>query len=333
MTNGPFDVLCIGNAIVDVLSRTEEEFLVAENLDKGAMMLVDTDRSEYLYSKMQNRIESSGGSAGNTAAGLASLGASTAYFGKVADDALGATFQNDMRTLGVHYQTSMLVGGAPTARCMIMITPDGERTMNTYLGATQELTVDDMDPEIIKAAEITYMEGYLWDPANAKQAFRRAAEISHAAGKQTAITLSDSFCVGRFRDEFLELLKSGTIDIVFANDAELKSLYQTDDLNVAVEAVRSDAKLAAVTMGEDGSMAISKDETHHSRAYPTSSLEDTTGAGDLYASGFLYGLAKNMPLKSCADLGGVTAAEIIQHIGPRPAQDLKKLAIKAGLIS
>lgn len=327
-----FDILGIGNAIVDVLSKTEDDFLVSEGLHKGSMNLIDTERANYLYSKMGPAIEASGGSAGNTIFGIASLGGHPAYFGKVADDQLGHIFTHDMRSLGAHFESKPLINSAPTARSMILITPDGERTMNTYLGACVELSEQDIDEDVVANSGITYMEGYLWDKDNAKHAFRKAARIAHEAGRKVSISLSDSFCVDRFRSEFLELIQTGQVDIVFANEPEIKSLYQTSDRVSAINAIRQDAKLAAITLGEEGSIAITKNETHHVKAHSIHELVDTTGAGDLYASGFLFGLANEMDLEKCALLGGYSAAEVIQHIGPRPAINLKQGAEQAGLL-
>ena len=332
MTAPRYDILGIGNAIVDVLSRTEDDFLVSEGLHKGSMNLIDAERAEYLYSKMGPAIEASGGSAGNTIFGIASLGGHPAYFGKVANDQLGEIFTHDMRSLGAHFENEPLIGGAPTARSMILISPDGERTMNTFLGACVELTEEDIDEEVVANSGITYMEGYLWDKENAKNAFRKAAKIAHEAGRQVSITLSDSFCVDRFRDEFLALIKTGQVDIVFANEPEVKSLYQTADRATALNALRQDTKLSAVTLGDEGSVAISGNETHHVEACTIRELVDTTGAGDLYASGFLFGLSQDMSLEKCATLGNFCAAEVIQHIGPRPEHDMKLAAQQAGLL-
>lgn len=331
MTAPRFDILGIGNAIVDVLSKTDDDFLVAEDLHKGSMNLIDAERAEYLYSKMGPAIEASGGSAGNTIFGIASLGGHPAYFGKVAKDQLGEIFTHDMRSLGSHFETAPLDGGAPTARSMILITPDGERTMNTYLGACVELSEVDIDEDVVAQSGITYMEGYLWDKENAKNAFRKAAHVAHEAGRQVSISLSDSFCVDRFRDEFLELIQSGQVDIVFANEPEIKSLYQTADRVTAINAIRKDAKLAAITLGEEGSLVVTNDETHTIDVCAIRELVDTTGAGDLYASGFLFGLSQGMSLDKCGQLGGFAASEVIQHIGPRPEHNLKRAAQQAGL--
>ncbi len=330
MPNPRFDVLAIGNAIVDIIARTEEDFLVREGLAKSAMRLIDAAEAERLYGHMGPAIEASGGSAGNTAAGVASLGGRVAFIGKVADDPLGDIYDHDMRSTGVYFATARLVGGAPTARSMILITPDGERTMNTFLGACQELSPDDIDADVVAAAGITYLEGYLWDPPQAKEAFRKAAAIAHAAGRQVSLTLSDAFCVSRFRAEFLGLMRDGLIDILFANEAELKSLYETGSLDAAIAAVREDTPLTALTVGARGSYVVTRSETHLVPVAAVSEVVDTTGAGDLYASGFLFGLARGMDLRDCAALGGLAAGEVIAHIGPRPATSLKVLAGQSG---
>ncbi|WP_319412249.1 adenosine kinase [uncultured Cohaesibacter sp.] len=332
MTAPRFDVLGIGNAIVDVLARVEDDFLVEEGLHKGSMNLIDTERAEYLYAKMGAGIESSGGSAGNTIFGFTSLGGKAAYFGKVANDQLGEIFAHDMRSLGAHFETRPLAGGNPTARCMVLISPDGERTMNTYLGACSELTEQDIDEAVVRESGILYMEGYLWDKENAKNAFRKAARVAHEAGRKVSITLSDSFCVDRFREEFLELIQSGQVDIVFANESEVKALYQTSDRATALNALRRDTSLSAVTLGGEGSVAISGNQTHHVAACSVRELVDTTGAGDLYAAGFLFGLAQDMHLEKCAMLGNFCASEVIQHVGPRPEHDLRHAAEQGQLL-
>jgi adenosine kinase len=325
-----YDVLTIGNAIVDVIARAEDDFLVAQALVKGSMRLIDPQEAERLYGLMNQTLEMSGGCAGNTAAGVASFGQRTAFIGKVADDHLGTVFRHDIHAIGVDFTTPALTGGAPTARSMILVTPDGERTMNTYLGACQHLTPADIDADIVAAAKIIYLEGYLWDPPAAKEAFRRAAEIAHAHGRRVAITLSDSFCVDRFRYEFLDLLRTNTVDIVFANEAEAKSLYQTADFDSAIAALRQDAKLSAVTLGARGSLVVTREETHHVPVAPVAAFVDSTGAGDLYAAGFLAGLSRDESLTGCAALGGLAAGEIITHYGARPQASLKDLAAQSG---
>ena len=331
MTNSKFDVLTVGNAIVDIIARAEDDFLTRENITKAAMNLIDAERAEHLYSVMGPAIEASGGSAGNTAAGLASMGGRAAYLGKVCNDHLGGVFTHDIRAIGVHFDTAPLEKEPPTARSMIFVTPDGERTMNTYLGACVELDPEDVDEDVVAGSAVTYFEGYLWDPPRAKDAFRKAAEIAHANNRQVSLTLSDSFCVDRFRDEFLELMRNGTVDIIFANDAELKSLYQTSDLASAIAAVRQDVAMTAVTKGEQGSTVVTREKTVDVDAHPIDRLEDTTGAGDLYAAGFLYGLTHGRDLADCARIGGLAAAEVIQHIGPRPQVSLKDLLAQSGI--
>lgn len=331
MTSARFDVLGIGNAIFDVLAHVEDDYLAKEELIKGSMRLIDAEEAERLYSHMGPALRISGGCAGNTASGVSSFGGNAAFIGKVAADTLGEAYSHDMRGFGVHFDTAPLQGGAPTARSMILITPDGERTMNTYLGACQNLTVADIDESVVSDARITYLEGYLWDPAEAKEAFRKAADFAHKAGRKVALTLSDSFCVDRYREEFLDLVRTGAVDILFANEHELRALYQTSDMNSAVNAVREDAALAIVTLGAEGSLAATREETHHVAAAPVDSVEDLTGAGDLYASGFLYGLSRDADLVTCARLGGLAAAEVITHVGARPQTSLKEIAEQSGI--
>jgi len=326
MANPDFDVLGIGNAIVDILASTEDDFLVREGLSKGTMHLIDAERAETLYGHMGPAIEASGGSAGNTVAGIASLGGNAAFIGKVADDMLGGIYRHDMSAIGVHFDTVPLTDGAPTARSMILITPDGERTMNTYLGACQALGPDDIDADIVGRSAITYLEGYLWDPPEAKKAFVRAAEIAHAAGRKVSLTLSDAFCVDRYRAEFLDLLRSKTVDILLANDSELHSLYETADTDTAVAALREDCALAAVTLGAEGALVVTADGAVQVPATPVEKVMDLTGAGDLFASGFLYGVARGMALADAGRLGTLAASEVIGHVGPRPATSLKNLA-------
>ncbi|MBU4531437.1 MAG: adenosine kinase [Hoeflea sp.] len=326
-----FDVLCIGNAIVDIIARCDESFLVDNDIIKGAMNLIDADRAELLYSRMGPAIEASGGSAGNTAAGIASFGGRSAYFGKVSADQLGQIYTHDIRAQGVHFATPPLDGTPPTARSMIFVTPDGERSMNTYLGACVELGPEDIEADVVAESKVTYFEGYLWDPPRAKEAIRLAAEIGHKHGREMAITLSDPFCVGRYRDEFLELMRSGTIDIVFANSDEVKSLYETDDFEDAARQLGKDCRLAVITRSELGSLILSGGERFDVAAYPVDEVVDTTGAGDLYAAGFLHGYAQGKPLDVCGRLGSLAAGLVIQQIGPRPQLSLKDAASEAGL--
>ena len=331
MAEAKYDVLTIGNAIVDVLAHTEEDFLVREGLVKGAMRLIDGSEAERLYGHMGQSTLISGGCAGNTAAGVASFGARAAFIGKVADDELGRFYRHDMGALGIHFPTKPLTDGTPTARSMILITPDGERTMNTNLAACQELTPDDIDRATVEGAAITYLEGYLWDPPKAKDAFRHAIRIAHAAGRKVAITLSDSFCVDRFRDEFIEMMRTGALDIVFANRAEVLSLYQTSDFETAAAQLERDIALAVVTLSEEGSIAIAGERRTRIPAAHIDRIVDLTGAGDLYASGFLYGLSRGFPLDVCGRLGSLAAGEVISHIGARPNVSLRQLAGQAGL--
>jgi sugar/nucleoside kinase (ribokinase family) len=327
-----FDVLCIGNAIVDIIARCDEAFLVDNAIIKGAMNLIDADRAELLYSRMGPAIEASGGSAGNTAAGIASFGSRSAYFGKVADDQLGKIFNHDIRAQGVHFETRPLPATPPTARSMIFVTPDGERSMNTYLGACVELGPEDVEADVVAGSKVTYFEGYLWDPPRAKDAIRLCADIGHKHGREMSMTLSDPFCVDRYRNEFLELMRSGTIDIIFANADEAKSLYQTDNFEHAVSQLRKDCKLAAITRSEHGSVIVRGDERYDIDAIDIDEVVDTTGAGDLYAAGFLHGYAHGKPLDVCGKLGSLAAGLVIQQIGPRPQLSLKDAARDAGFI-
>jgi sugar/nucleoside kinase (ribokinase family) len=326
------DVLCIGNAIVDIIAQCDDAFLVENGIIKGAMNLIDTERAELLYSRMGPAIEASGGSAGNTAAGIASLGGRSAFFGKVSRDHLGEIYTHDIRAQGVAFDTRPLSGEPPTARSMIFVTPDGERSMNTYLGACVELGPEDVEEDKAKAAKVTYFEGYLWDPPRAKEAIRLTASHAHAAGREFSMTLSDPFCVDRYREEFLDLMRSGTVDIVFSNESEAKSLYQTESFEVALESIRKDCKLAAVTRSEKGSVIVRGNETVSVPAIEIERLVDTTGAGDLYAAGFLFGYTSGRSLKDCGLLGSLAAGLVIQQIGPRPRQSLREAAQQAGLI-
>jgi sugar/nucleoside kinase (ribokinase family) len=327
-----FDVLCIGNAIVDIIARAEDDFLHENTIIKGAMNLIDADRAELLYDRMGPAVETSGGSAGNTAAGVASLGGAASFFGKVADDHLGGIYRHDIRAQGVAFDTKPLAGPPPTARSMIFVTPDGERSMNTYLGACVELGPEDIEEDKVAGSKVTFFEGYLWDPPRAKDAIRMAADIAHANGRKMSMTLSDPFCVDRYRDEFLDLMRSGTVDIVFANEEEAKALYQTGDFETALEAMRADCDVAVVTRSEKGSIAMTSRETASVSAFEIDNLVDTTGAGDLYAAGFLWGYTQDRSLEDCAHLGSLAASVVIQQIGPRPQISLRQAAIDAGLL-
>ena len=331
MASSKYDVLGIGNAIVDVLARTEDDFLIANQLAKGSMRLIDEVEAERLYQTMGPATVISGGSAANTTVGVASLGGKASFIGKVRHDSLGKAFTHDIRAIGVSFETAHAEQGPATARSFILVTPDGERTMNTFLGACRELGPGDIDPETIEAAEVTYLEGYLWDPEDAKAAFRKAVSIAHGAGRKVALTLSDSFCVDRFRDEFRALITDGAIDILLANEHELKSLYTTSDFESAVKALRDDIPLAVVTRSAEGSIVIDKDGVVAVPAQSIDKLVDTTGAGDLFAAGFLLGHVRGFSHEEAAHLGAIAAAEVIQHIGARPEARLKDLAQENGI--
>lgn len=324
MTTTTVDVVGIGNAIVDVLTHCKEEDLARLELVKNAMTLIDADTADALYEQMGSGMEMSGGSAGNTMAGIAALGGKGAYIGKVRDDQLGTVFRHDIRAIGVEFNSSPASGGTPTARCLIFVTPDGHRTMNTFLGACTELGPDDIDEDLIKSAKVTYMEGYLWDRPEAKDAFVKAAKIAHEAGRQVSITLSDSFCVDRHRDSFRDLVHNH-IDILFANEAEIISLYEVETFEEALAEVRKHCKIAALTRSEKGSVIVSGNDVIEVAAEPVERVVDTTGAGDLFASGFLFGYTQGFDLGKCGRLGSICAAEIISHMGARPDADLKEL--------
>jgi sugar/nucleoside kinase (ribokinase family) len=322
-----FDIIGIGNAMVDVTTRVEDTFLSRHDMHKGAMILIDAASAEALYKAMPPGTESSGGSAGNTCAVAAVLGARVAYLGKVADDQLGDVFAHDMRALGVHFPSARLSGGVPTARCLILVTPDGQRTMNTYLGACVTFSQDDVDEELIAAASVTYLEGYLFDPPAAQAAFRKAAAAAHRAGQQVALSLSDAFCVDRHRAAFRDLVASD-VDILFANETEITSLYEKNTFAEAAEAARADVSLAALTRSESGSVILRGSDTVPIGAEPAN-VVDTTGAGDAYAAGFLAGWTAGKPLLACGRMGSVAAAEVIGHHGARPEADLRAAVAKA----
>ena len=333
MSQNPIDVLTLGNAIVDVLAHTDEAFLLQKNVHKGAMQLIDEARAEELYGDMGPAIVVSGGSAANTAAGVASFGVRAGFIGKVKNDETGRHFAHDLKAIDVHYDVALAEEGPATARSFILVTPDGERTMNTYLGACQNLTPDDVNPDTVRASSIVYLEGYLWDPPAAKEAFRKAVKIAHEAGNQVALTLSDAFCVDRYRDEFLGLMRDGSLDILFANIHELQSLYGTSDANSALAALREENVLGVITRSAEGALVVSRGETRAVPAFPVERVVDTTGAGDLFAAGFLAGLTRNQDLADCARLGGLAAAEIISHLGARPQASLRELAQQQGLLA
>ncbi|HEY4919524.1 MAG TPA: adenosine kinase [Xanthobacteraceae bacterium] len=332
MTATRYDVLGIGNAIVDVLARADEDFLLRHDMRKGAMTLIDEARATGIYEAMGPAVEISGGSAANTIVGCASLGGRTAFVGKVKDDELGRVFAHDIRAAGVAFDTPPASDGPSTARCYVLVTEDGERTMNTFLGAAQDLHPRDIDADAVAGAAITYLEGYLWDPKHAKDAFLKAAAVAHEAKRLVALTLSDAFCVDRWRDEFLQLVRSGTVDLLFANAAELHSLYQTADFDTALTALRREARLAVVTRSANGCVVVARDDVLAVPAAPVERVVDTTGAGDLFAAGFLYGLAYGAGHERAATLGALAAAEVIQHLGARPQTSLKALAQERGII-
>ncbi len=324
MTEATYDVIGIGNAIVDVLAETEESFLARHGLEKGVMTLIDADRAKSLYEAMAPGLEMSGGSAANTIAGLASLGGAGAYIGKVRNDQLGGVFSHDLRAIGIDYRTEAATAGPPTARCLIFVTSDAQRTMQTFLGASVGLTPDDVDETAIGAARVTYLEGYLFDPPPAREAFVRAAEIAHAKGRKVALTLSDPFCVDRHRAEFLHLVEHH-VDILFANEAEILSLYQAADFAAALDGVRGHCEVAALTRSERGSVVAIGGEVYEVPAEKVARVVDTTGAGDLYASGFLFGLTRGYEPAACGRIGSIAASEVISHFGARPETSLAKL--------
>ena len=331
MTTTKYDVLGIGNAIFDVLVQTDEAFLAKHGMTKGGMALIDEARALAIYGDMGPATEMSGGSAANTIVGIANFGARTAFIGKVRDDQIGRLYSHDVRAAGVAFDTKPATGGPATGCSYILVTPDGERTMNTYLGAAQDLKPADIDAAQIAASGIVYLEGYLWDPASAKEAFVKAATIAHGAGRKVALTLSDSFCVDRYRDEFLQLMRQRTVDLIFANEAELHSLYQTSDFDTALTQLRQDTGLGIVTRSEKGCVVASPDCVVAVPAFPIDRMVDTTGAGDLFAAGFLFGLVRGAGHENAGRLGALAAAEVIQHIGARPQASLRELAQQNGL--
>jgi sugar/nucleoside kinase (ribokinase family) len=330
MTAPGYHVLGIGNALVDIIAHAEEDLLLAHGMRKGGMALIDEAQAETLYRAMGPATEISGGSAANTLVAVASLGAAAAFIGKVKADGLGRTFTHDIRAAGVHFATPAAAAGPATGRSLILVTPDGERTMNTYLGAAQNLRPDDVPDALVSECAITYLEGYLWDPPDAKAAFLKAAALAHAAGRLVALSLSDAFCVDRFRAEFLNLIRNRTVDLTFANEAEVKSLYQTADFDSAIAALREDATLGVVTRSEKGCVIVTREETHAVPAAPIARFVDATGAGDLFAAGFLFGLARGLELPAAGAIGALCAAEIIQHLGARPECSLRTLAQQNG---
>ena len=323
-----FDVLGIGNAIVDILIQVDDEFLKSKKLIKGSMQLVSEGDAATLYAELGKCIECSGGSAANTVAGLASMGARTSYIGKINDDQLGKVFKHDINTIGTSFNTPPSISGPGTAHCIVLVTPDAERTMCTYLGACVNLTVKDIDESIVRSSKFSYLEGYLWDPEPAKAAFRKTIHIAHDEGNKVALSLSDPFCVNRHHGEFLKLVKDD-IDILFANEDEIKMLYSTDNLQDAAQRAQHDCDIVAITCGARGCIVVNKDEISNIQGINVSNLIDTTGAGDLYAAGFLYGLSIDKPIGECGALGNLVASEIITHLGARPDINLKEFVEKA----
>ena len=319
-----YDVVGVGNSLVDVIAHAEDHFIESEGLVKGSMTLIESDRALSLYHAMGSAVEMSGGSAANTMCGVASFGGKAAYIGKVADDDLGLVFAHDLRAVGVTFRPGRPEGEMRTGRCLILVSPDAQRTMNTYLGMSSWLHPGDLDTDVIADAHVTYLEGYLFDRPEAKEAFRTAARAAHGTGRMVSLTLSDSFCVDRHRDDFRGLVRDD-VDVLFGNADELRSLYEVDSLDEAVAAVRRDCRLAAITDGKDGSLIVSGDEVLRVAAEPVAKVVDTTGAGDLYAAGFLHGLTHGRPLPECGRLGSIAAAEVISHVGPRPLVELRRL--------
>ena len=324
MSEAKYDVLGIGNAIVDILAQTDEAFLTAQGMAKGGMALIDETQAHAIYEAMGSAVEASGGSAANTIAGIASFGGKAAYIGRVKDDEFGRIFAHDLRSIGVEFSTPAAQDGPATARCLVLVTDDAQRTMNTHLGACVELTEADIDPALVAASRITFLEGYLFDPPQAKAAFRKAARLAREAGRKVALTLSDSFCVHRHGEDFRKLIAED-IDILFANDDEIEALFGNRDIEAAATALSAQVEIAAITLGAEGSLLIRGDERVRVPAVPTT-LVDSTGAGDLYAAGVLYGLSNGLPLERCGQLGSIAAAEILSHYGARPEYSLAELA-------
>ncbi|HEX3430901.1 MAG TPA: adenosine kinase [Rhizomicrobium sp.] len=322
MEPAKIDVVGIGNAIVDIIAHADDTFLTRHKMQKGSMTLIDEGKAEALYAAMGPAMQLSGGSAANTIAGLASLGARTGYIGKVKEDALGRVFRHDIRSAGVRFPTEAATDGPATARCLIFVTPDAQRTMNTFLGASANLSPADVDEELIRSANIVYLEGYLYDPPLAKAAFHRAAQMAHGAGRKVALSLSDRFCVERYREEFRHLAELH-IDYLFANESEIEALFETD-VKSALPQVVSAVEIAAITHGAQGSLIATKGACIHIDAAPVERVVDTTGAGDLYAAGFLFGLARGRSLPECGRFGSLAAAEIISHYGGRPETPLNE---------
>ena len=327
-----YDVVGIGNAIVDIIGRCDDGFLSKHDLAKGFMRLIEAEEADRLYGLMGPSIERSGGSAANTVAGLASFGGRAAFIGRVADDQFGKVFWHDIRAAGVSFETPPATSGLPTAACLILVTPDGERTMNTFLGASTELSAAEVDAGLIAASKVTYLEGYLFDKPAAKEAFYAASAIAAKSGRKTALTLSDAFCVDRHRTDFRKLVKNG-VDVLFANEKEITALYEVNSFDEAVTAVRGECEIAVLTRSEAGSIIVTDKETVQVRPQRVEKVVDATGAGDLYAAGFLYGYTRNLKLSDCGRLASLAASEIISHIGARPERPLSAIAKQEGLVA
>lgn len=326
---GPYDVVAVGNAIIDLIQAVPDSFLAEENIAKDAMTLIDEARADHLTARLSSATVAAGGSAANTVTGVASFGGKAGYIGKVANDELGARFTREFRAAGVAFNTPPRPAPPGTARSLIAVTADGHRSMNTYLGASTLLNAEDIDADLIRDGETLFLEGYLFDRDEAKTAFIRAAEIARAAGRKVSLTLSDKFCVDRHRDSFRHLV-AGHVDILFGNEAEILSLYENEDLGAAIESARAACSVVAITRSAAGSLIATRDETVEVAAYPVSNVVDSTGAGDQYAAGFLFGYARKRPLAECGALASLAAAEVISHMGPRPEENLRALALKSG---
>ncbi|MGD9812288.1 MAG: adenosine kinase [Sphingobium sp.] len=330
LTQPQLDVVAVGNAIVDVIAQADDAFLAEHALTKGGMQLIDTATVELLYSQMGPAMEVSGGSAANTLAGLAALGKKCGFIGQIGGDKMGEVFAHDIRALGVRFDTPARVNGPPTAQCLVLVTPDAQRTMNTFLGASQHLPASALDPDHIASGGILYLEGYLWDPEEPRKAMRAAIDIARSAGRKVAFTLSDGFVIDRHRDDFMALIDAGQIDILFSNENEIQALAQIDGFEKAVAAVAPKVPLLVSTRSEKGAIAIHEGKRFECYAEPVSEVVDTTGAGDLFAAGFLAGHVDGLDIEHCLRLGAICAAEVISHYGARPEKDLKALRMKAG---
>lgn len=329
MTSSTYDVVAVGNAIIDLLQAVPDSFLAEENIERGSMTLIDEARADHLTKRLPDAVVAAGGSAANTMTGVASFGGKAAYIGKVADDALGARFTKEFRAAGVTYDTAPRAGAPGTARCLIAVSADGQRSMSTYLGASTLLEPADINAELIQAGETLFLEGYLFDRDEAKAAFVRASEIAQSAKRKVALTLSDKFCVDRHRDSFRHLV-AGHVDILFSNESEILSLYEESDLGAAIEAARAACPVVVVTRSDVGSLIATREDTVEVKAFPVSKVVDTTGAGDQYAAGFLFAFARGRPLAECGALASLAAAEVISHMGPRPEKNLRALALESG---